>query len=83
MSNEHDHKKITIVVNARPHDVEKDHISYEEVVALSGLPQDENTIFTITFNRGHHDKPQGQLVAGDSVKVKDGMIFNVTPTNRS
>lgn len=76
-------KTVTIVVNARPHEIEKDQISFDEVVTLSGIPQDPNTEFTITYTRGHGDKPQGQLVAGETVKVKEGMIFNVTATNKS
>ncbi len=83
MSNDHDKKHVTIVINARPHEVSKDELSFDEVVALSGLPHDDNTIFTITYSRGHGNKPQGQLVAGEAVRVKDGMIFNVTPTNKS
>jgi hypothetical protein len=42
-----------------------------------------NTIYTITYRRGHGQKPEGTLVDGQSVKLKDGMIFNVTPTDKS
>ena len=30
-----------------------------------------------------HYKPEGTLVEGDDVKIKDGMIFNVTATDKS
>jgi len=58
-------------------------LSFEEIVILTRLPHDENTIFTITYSKGQGHHPQGQLVEGDSVRLKDGMVFNVTPTNRS
>ena len=84
MTNDHDDKQqITIIINARPHQVSKGEISFDQVVTLSGLPRDPNTIFTITYSRGDDHKPKGQLVEGESVKVKDGMNFNVTPTNKS
>ena len=53
------------------------------MVTLSGLPSGPNTIFTVTYRRGEGKKPEGTLVDGESVKVKDGMIFNVTATNKS
>jgi hypothetical protein len=80
---EHQKKTVTIIINAKKHEVQKEKLSFDEVVALSGLPHDENTIFTITYSKGHQDKPQGQLVRGDTVPVKEGMIFNVTATSKS
>jgi len=32
---------------------------------------------------GHGSKPEGTLVEGDTVKVKEGMIFNVARTDKS
>ena len=40
-------------------------------------------MFTVTYTRGEGHKPQGTLVEGETVKVKDGMIFNVTATDKS
>jgi hypothetical protein len=37
----------------------------------------------VAYSRGDNNKPQGTLVPGESVKAKDGMVFDVTPTNRS
>ena len=37
----------------------------------------------ITYRRGPKQNPEGTLVEGGTVKVKDGMIFNVTPTDKS
>lgn len=76
-------KQVTIFVNTVPHVVVKDDISFSEVVGLSGLPGGPNVVFTVTYRRGQGSKPEGSLVEGESVKVKDGMIFNVTRTDKS
>jgi len=71
-----------IIVNGRPRKWEEATISYEQIVeiAFPGQPPDPNRIYTVTYKRG---ADQGTLVAGQSVNVKPGMIFNVTATNRS
>lgn len=76
-------KQATIIVNGRPFQVAKDEISFEEVVRLANLVSGPNIIYTVTYDRGHGNKPQGSLVAGGSVMVKEGMIFNVTATDKS
>jgi hypothetical protein len=80
----HGHQ-VTIIINGRPKTWTKDEISYAEVVALAALPlpPGEDPGFTVTYRNGQGNKPEGTLTEGHSVKVKDGMIFNVTPTNRS
>lgn len=82
----HDPKTVTIIVNTRPKTVEKNkEISFEEVVSLAydGKPPTGPYIaFTVMYRRGHGNK-EGSLVAGQTVKVKDGMIFNVSATDRS
>jgi hypothetical protein len=75
-------KTITIIVNGRKKEVPKGDISFSEVVTLSGLPSDPNSLFTVTYRRGEGNK-EGSLVQGESVKVKEGMIFDVTQTNKS
>jgi hypothetical protein len=76
-------QQVTIFVNTQPHIMTKGEISFAEVVALSGLPDGPTVVFTVTYRRGQGGKPEGSLVAGESVKVKDGMIFNVTRTDKS
>jgi hypothetical protein len=77
-------KDVTIIINGREHQVEKDELTYAEVVELAfNNPPNDTTLFVITYRRGHGNKPEGTLVEGGTVKVKDGMIFNVTPTNRA
>ncbi len=79
-------KDITIIVNGREKTVPKNEdLTFNELVALAfdNPPSGENIVFTITYRKGHGNKPEGSLAEGESVKAKDGMIFNVTPTDKS
>ena len=78
-------KEVTIIVNAREKAWDKKEISYEEVVTLAfgSYSDDENIVYTVNFSKGENPRHEGSMVKGDSVKVKKGMIFNVTQTNKS
>jgi hypothetical protein len=81
-----DHEKeFTITVNGRQKVVTTRELSFTEVVALAfdDPPTGPNFVFTVTYRRGQGNKPEGTLVEGETVKVKDGMIFNVTATDKS
>src|SRR5262245_16132176 len=39
----------TVIVNGRPKEVTTDTLSFAQVVSLSGLPSNPNTIFTVTY----------------------------------
>lgn len=83
---DHGHnKEYTIIVNGRAKVVTKKELSFAEVVALAfdNPPQGENIVFTITYRRGEGNKPEGSFVEGETVKIKDGMIFNVAATDKS
>ena len=82
-NNEGHGHEVKIIVNGREKVVKKDEISFAEVVALAFDAPSAETMYTVTYRRGHGDKPEGTLVEGESVKVKEGMIFNVTATNKS
>lgn len=78
-------KTITIFVNTRPHSIgRKEDISFEEVVAIAypAAPAGTNVAYSVMFERadGSHD---GTLVPGQTVKVREGMRFDVTATDRS
>lgn len=87
MSNGHEgeHHSYTIVVNGQQKPVETDELTFDEVVALAfdPVPSGPDVLFTVTYRRGHGDKPEGTLTEGEKVKVKDGMIFDVTATDKS
>lgn len=78
-------KEITIIVNSREKSWNKKQISFEEVVILAfgSYSNDENTVYTVTYSKGDESHHEGIMVKGDIVKVKKGMIFNVTQTNKS
>lgn len=76
-------KDIAIVVNGREVTVEKDDLTYDEVIRLAYPDPDPLALFTVTYRRGRGEKPEGSLVAGQDLKVKEDMIVNVIITGRS
>ena len=77
-------KKFELIVNARPKSWNEDTISYTQVVNLAFPPPHTSTeIFTVQYSRGPKDNPQGTLVEGQTVRVKSGMVFDVTRTDKS
>jgi hypothetical protein len=52
-------------------------------LAFNPVPTGSNILLTVSYHRGHGNKPSGDLLPGKSVKVKDGMVFDVTATDRS
>ncbi len=79
------HKEFTIIVNGRKKEVKSKELSFNEIVALAfdPVPTGPNILFTITYENGPHPNPEGTLPEGGTVKIKDGMIFNVTQTDKS
>jgi hypothetical protein len=78
-------KAITLIINGEPHEIVETRISFDEVVKLAyPVPPSGKCIeFTVTYRNGPPANPKGTLTAGHSVKTKDKMIFDVTPTDRS
>lgn len=88
MDNKHDEskdKEIIIIVNTREKIWNKKEISYQEVIELAFGSYSDNPliVYVVTYSKGNDDKPEGSLVKGASVKVKKGMIFNVSKTDNS
>lgn len=80
------HEKVfMIVVNARELNFTGDEISFDQVIVLAfgTVSTDANMAYTVTYKRGHGNKPEGSMVKGDTIMVKEGMIFNATATNKS
>ena len=82
---EKDKKAVTIFVNGTAKVVDKGKITFEQLVALAfpTPPPGANIDYTVMYSRGAKEKPQGDLEAGQSVEVVEGMRFDVTPTDRS
>jgi hypothetical protein len=79
------HATTTIIVNGREKTVTSKELTFAQVVALafSPPPSGENIVFTVTYRKGPHPRPEGTMTEGQSVKIKEGMIFNVTATDKS
>ncbi|KUP23679.1 multiubiquitin domain-containing protein [Paenibacillus sp. DMB5] len=78
-------KTVTIIVNGRPHEIEKkEELTFQEVVviALGSYEESETTAYTVTYTKNKHGETV-YLEKGEEVKVKDEMIFNVTRTDKS
>lgn len=83
---EHDQPRtVDLIINTRAKPWPEETISYDQVVALAALPlpQGQNPGFTIVYEDGPGKNRTGTLIAGQSVRVKNEMVFHVTPTNRS
>jgi hypothetical protein len=82
----HPHKtEHVIIVNARRKTVTGRKVSFEQVVLLAfpdGPPSPE-TVYTVAYSNGPPRNPEGKMVAGQTVKIRDGMVFDVTETSRS
>ena len=78
-------KEFTIQVNSRDKLWNEKTISFDQVVILAfgEISSDPNVSYSVTYKKGDNNKPEGIMVKSDEVKVKDGMRFNVTQTNRS
>jgi hypothetical protein len=77
-------KEFTIIVNAREKVVSQRELTFEELVVLAfGPPNSDASVYTVNYQKGPDHKPQSSLVAGESVKLKEGMIFYVVKTDKS
>jgi hypothetical protein len=84
MADEHDKDKtVTIYVNTKAKEWPKNtDISFTQVVGLSGLPTGPGITYLVDYHKGENPN-KGTLVEGQSVKVKAGMIFDVTKSDKS
>ncbi len=78
-------KEISIIINGEPHEIAKDDTTYDEIVTLAfpDFPQHPERTYSVTYERGHGNKPTGILSPGGTVKVKEGMRFKVKHTGQS
>jgi Multiubiquitin len=79
-------KLVEIKVNAMTFNVPKGAITFAEVVALVFPDAGSNpqNIYSVAYKKGaNENKPEGVLVAGASVKIKEGTRFSVSQTGQS
>lgn len=77
-------RPITIIVNARKKTVPGPEVTFEQIVGLAfdTPPGGDNLTITVAYRKGEGGR-EGTLRPGESIKVKEGMIFDVSATNRS
>ncbi|PSR36976.1 MAG: hypothetical protein C7B44_06195 [Sulfobacillus thermosulfidooxidans] len=76
-------KNYRIIVNAEEKTVESNVLSYYQVVQLAfPTPPGTNVTYTVVYEKAE-DPREGTLVAGQTVIIKDGTEFDVTPTIKS
>jgi len=76
---------VTIFVNTREFRWDEKEIAYEQVynLAFPNEPLNEGDVARIEYSRGHNGGGAGTLRAGETVKVKVNMVFDVYVTVRS
>lgn len=77
---------VEIIVNGRSFEIVEKEISFEELIRLAfgKIESNNTTAYTVTYSyKQGHNHDNGILVSGEAVKVKKGMVFNVTKTSRS
>jgi hypothetical protein len=72
-----------IVVNGRQKDWSETKIGFDQVVVIALGEKKPQTAYTITYTKGPKENPQGSLTSGQTVDVKNEMVFNVTATDKS
>ncbi len=77
--------KVVLMVNLEANPWSVKMITFEQVIVLAYESYDgnENKGYTVTYDRGPHQNPEGTMVKGERVFVKDKMIFNVKQTGKS
>ncbi|PWK68265.1 multiubiquitin [Mucilaginibacter oryzae] len=75
----------TLIINGRSKPWKEDLISFDQVIiiAFGKIDQSMTRAYTVTYSRGVESKPEGIMVKGNEIRVKDKMIFNVTATDKS
>lgn len=74
-----------IIVNSRERTVTKDVLTYDEVVSLAPNlpPPAEGQEYIVTYRHAVAPQQDGDLIAGETVTIKNGTQFVVEPGNRS
>jgi Multiubiquitin len=78
-------KEVIIMVNGTPHKWTIEKISFKEVIILAfGKYIDKPTmVYTVAYEDGPRQNPEGSMFSGQEVFVKHKMIFNATATDKS
>lgn len=78
-------KTFRLIINLEEMFVVKKKQSFDEIAKLAFPvpPPGEQIEYHISYRKGPPANPKGRLVEGQTVKVKDGMSFDVTASDKS
>ena len=78
-------KTVDVILNGEITTVEKGRLSFSELAKLAfpKLFGGDLICFTVSFSRGPKRRPEGALLEGGKIRVVEGMIFNVSATDKS
>ena len=78
-------KSLIIIVNGTRKTWDKQKISFFEVIILAFGKYDENPdiLYTVGYEDGPNENPQGTMLKGQQVVVINKMIFHASATNKS
>ena len=76
---------VTIIVDGVAHKWPKGKITFAQVVTLEfpDYRPGDGVNYSVKYTKGPRENPEGVLVPGASVEVKEGMVFHVTRTGQS
>jgi len=86
MSNEEapgQNKEYTITVNGRDYVWNENRISFTQVLNLIGVRETDQIYYMITYSKSDEKEPKGEITKTKDAKVKNGMIINAKPNNKS
>jgi len=77
--------KVALIVNGRSKIWNEKIITFEELIflAFGSYDGNPNKVYTVVYDRGPHENPEGSMVKGEKVFVKEKMIFNASATDKS
>lgn len=76
-------KEYIITINGRDYPWNEKKISYIQVLNLIGVKETDTVYYIITYSKGDDDESKGEITKTKEVKVKNGMIINAKPNNKS
>lgn len=78
-------RTFTIAVNTEQKEIAKRRLSFDDLIRLEfGVPPEgPNIKITVDYSNGPAVNPKGSLRHGQSVRVRNGMEFDVSATDRS
>lgn len=77
--------EVTIIVNGTPKKWKKKKITFVEVIieAFGSYIDKPTMVYTVAYEDGPKQNPEGSMIKGSSVFVKNKMIFHATATDKS